>query len=344
MRATFIQEFGEPDKLQVGEIPDPQPAPGEVIVRVRACAVNRLDVWVIKGIPAYKITPPHAPGTDVAGTVDILGDGVTNWHIGDPVVLYPILNCGKCHDCDSGNENLCATKTVIGAGPVWGGYAELVKVPATALLQKPSNLSFEQAAAIPVTFLTAWHMLNHLAVLKAGQSALIMGAGSGVGVAGIAIAKHLGARVLATATSEAKRAKAKELGATDVFDSGDADLGKKVREATSGRGVDVVFEHIGPAVFKTALQALAPGGTLVTCGATTGPEAALDLRYVFSRQLSIKGCYIGTRRELEGLLRLFEQDKLKVAVDSTFPVARAREALERLLARGSFGKIVLTHS
>jgi len=343
VRATYIKEFGEPDRLIAGDFPDPVPGPGEVLVRVRSCAVNRLDVWVIKGIPAYKIIPPHAPGTDIAGTVESLGAGVTNWHVGDPVVLYPILNCGKCPDCDNGNENICQNRTVVGAGPVWGGYADLVKVPSTALHQKPSALSFEEAAAIPVTFITAWHMLNHLAGVKAGQSVLIMGAGSGVGVAGMSIAHHLGARVLAAATTEAKRARAKTLGATEVFDSTDPEFWKQVREATGGRGVDVVFEHIGPAVFRPALQSLAPGGTLVTCGATTGPEAAVDLRYVFSRQLSIKGCYIGTARELDALLRLFELGKLKVTLDKVFPVERAGEALARLLSRESFVKIVLSH-
>ena len=187
-------------------------------------------------------------------------------------------------------------------------------------------------------------MLHHLAGLKAGQTVLIMGAGSGVGVAGMEVAKHLGARIFAAASTDAKRARATALGAETVFDSTDPELGKKVRAAAGGRGVEVVFEHIGPAVFMPALQSLAPGGTLVTCGATTGPEAALDLRYVFSRQLSIRGCYIGTSRELEAVLRLFEQGKLKVTVDSTYPAARAAEALGRLMDRQSFGKIVLTHS
>ncbi len=344
MRAIHFREFGGPEKLQSGTFPDPVPGPDEVTVRVRACGVNRLDVWVIKGIPAYKITPPHAPGSDIAGTVEQVGTGVAGWKAGDPVVLYPVLSCGTCVECTEGKENLCASRSVIGAGAMWGGYAELIRVPASSLLQKPSTLSFEQAAAIPITFITAWHMLNGLAGLKAGQTVLVMGAGSGVGVAAIVIAKHLGARVLAAATTESRRARAITMGAEVAFDSTHPDFWKAVRDATGGRGVEVVFEHIGPAVFKAALQSLAPGGTLVTCGATTGPEVTVDLRYVFSRQLSIKGCYIGPRRELEGLLRLFELGKLAVTLDSTIPVERAGEAMTRLLTGSAFGKIVLTHS
>jgi len=344
MNATYFREFGGPENLLTGEFPDPTPGPGEVTIRVRACGVNRLDAWALKGIPAYKITPPHALGSDIAGSVEATGAGVTNWHAGDPVVLYPVLACGTCPECAGGNENLCGTRTVIGAGARWGGYASLIKVPAAALHQKPSTLSFEQAAAVPITFITAWHMLHALAGLKAGQSVLVMGAGSGVGVAGIAIARHLGARVLTAATTEERRARSRSMGAEISFDSTDPEFWKQVRNATGGRGVDVVFEHVGPAVFKPALQSLAPGGTLVTCGATTGPEAALDLRYLFSRGLTVKGCYIGTARELEAVLRLFEQGKLATTVDSTFPAARAREALERLLAGKAFGKIVLSHS
>jgi NADPH:quinone reductase-like Zn-dependent oxidoreductase len=343
VRAAAFREFGGPEKIAWEEYPDPKPGPGEVVVRVRACSVNHLDAWVLSGIPAYKIKPPHAPGADIAGTIEELGAGVTGWHEGDPVVVYPIVACGRCVDCAAGRENLCGQRTVVGAGPRWGGYAEAVVIPEANLLQKPSTVSFEDAAAIPVNFLTAWNMLRTLGGLTKGQTVLVMGASAGVGAAALAIARHVGARILATSTDPEKRKRAKALGAAEVFDSADPELWMKVRGATGGRGADVVFEHIGPAVFKQAVQSLAPGGVLVTCGATTGPEASLDLRFVFSRQLSIRGAYLGTRRELAAVLGLFEQGTLKVETDSVFPAARAGEALRRLLDRKAFGKIILTH-
>lgn len=313
------------------------------MVRVRACALNRLDAWVVKGVPAYKITPPHAPGTDLAGVVEVVGAGVTSVKAGDAVVAYPIQACGTCDQCRAGRENLCAVKTVVGAGPRWGGYAELVLLPAADLLPKPANLPFEEAAAIPVTFLTAWNMLVNQAAVKAGRTVLVVAAGSGVGTAATAIALHLGARVLGTASTEAKRARVKAAGVEAVFNHREEDFWKRVRDATGGRGVDVVVEHVGPASFKGSLQSLAPGGVLVTCGATTGPEAALDLRYVFSRQLAVKGAYIGGKGELAALLDLFQKGALKPVVDAVYPASRAAEALGRLLAGESFGKIVLRH-
>ena len=343
MNAALFREFGGPEKIEWGEAPDRPPQKGEVVVRVRACALNRLDAWVLKGIPAYKITPPHAPGSDVAGTVEQVGSGVSGWKSGDDVILYPVISCGTCAECKAGTEQLCQTKKVVGASPVWGGYAQYVTVPASILHRKPASLPFDQAAAIPITFITAWRMLVTLAGLKSGQTVLLMGAGSGVSTAGLSIARHLGAVTIAAATTEERRKRAMALGADHTVNSADPEFWKTVRDLTGGAGVDVALEHVGPAVFKPALQSLRSGGTLVTCGATTGPEAPLDLRYLFSRQLTVRGNYIGTPRELDAVLGLFEQNRLAVTLDETFPAKEARQALERLLSGRAFGKIVLSH-
>ena len=341
MRAVVFRTPGGP--LEVGDFPNPVPGRGDAVVRVRAAALNHLDVWVLNGNPAYKIALPHALGSDVSGIVESVGEGVSGVRPGDAVVAYPLRACGKCEQCLAGRENLCDERTVLGAGPVWGGYAEMICVPCRDLYPLPGGISFDEAAGIPVTFITAWHLLMTLADLKPGQTVLVMGAGSGVGAAAMAIARQAGARVIATASTEEKRRKALKLGADAAVDHGDAAFWKAVRDRTGGRGVDVVVEHIGPAVFKQAIQCLASNGVLVTCGATTGPETSLDLRFLFSRQLAIRGGYLGTRKEFEAILRLFGEGRLKVAIDSTFPFEQAPAAMERLLGRQSFGKIILTH-
>lgn len=338
-----FHEPGGPEKLKLETFPDPKPGPGEAVVKVRACALNHLDIWILSGIPAYKISLPHAMGCDVSGIVESVGTGVAAVSPGTEVIVAPLHGCGECDACRGGRDNLCSKRSVLGAGARWGGYAERVCVPAGDLLPKPPVLSFEEAAAFPLTFLTSWHMLMTLAGLKSGQSVLILGAGSGVGAAAIAIAKYAGARILATASLEEKRKKASELGADITLDHTNPEVWKQVRESTGGKGVDVVFEHIGSAVFKQALQCLAHNGVLVTCGSTTGADVSLDLRFVFSRQLSIRGAYLGTRQELDAILELFNMQKLQVVVDSTFRLERAPQALERLLSRKGFGKIVLTH-
>ncbi len=344
MKAVVFREPGGPEKLTLEEFDTPKPQRGEALILVKACSLNHLDAWIIGGSPAYKVSYPMAPGTDLAGIVEAVGEGVTNVKPGDEVIPYPIISCGICVECKSGNENRCQKRHVVGGGPKWGGYAEWITLPADILIRKPANVDWVQAASIPVNYVTAWRMLATHANLRQGQTVLVMGAGSGVGAAAIGIAKHLGARILTTASTEDKRNRGIALGAEAAFDQTDPEFWKKVKDATGGRGVDVVFEHIGPAVFKAAVQCLATGGTLVTCGATTGPEVSLDLRYVFSRELIVRGAYTGTRRELETVIGLFAEDRLKATIDSTFPHERAAEALQKLLDRKAFGKIVLTYS
>lgn len=309
-------------------------------MRVKACAINHLDLWIRQGIPAYQITLPHISGCDVAGVVERLGAGVTTLKVGDRVVLAPGLSCGTCEWCRRGDDNVCARYGIRGA-KTDGGYAELTLARAADVFPLPSRCSFEEAAAYPLVFLTAWHMLATRAKLQAGETVLVQAAGSGVGHAAVQIAKHLKATVYATVGADAKIPKAKALGAEEVMQYQRDDVLKRVQVLTDGRGVDVVVEHIGPQTWETSLKALAKGGRLVTCGATTGPSVPLDLRYVFSRQLSIVGALMGTRAELDAVTQLISAGTLKPAVDMVFPLRDARAAQERLLNRHVFGKLVL---
>lgn len=341
MKAVRLHNFGGIDQLVYEEsVPEPVPQHGEVKVRVRACALNHLDIWVRNGIPAYKTPLPHILGSDVAGEVVELGEGVKDLRVGDPVVLYPIISCGKCRYCRMGRENLCLEVKVVGAHGA-GGYAEYLVTPARNWLPKPPQLTWEEAASVPLVFLTAWHMLIERARLQPGEWVLVMGGGSGVGSAGIQIAKLRGALVIATAGNEAKMERARELGADAVVNHNDPEWWRQVKDLTEGDGIDVVFEHVGQAVFEHCVRLLNRGGRLVTCGATTGSTAQFDIRYLFSRELEIHGTYIGTRAELEALLKHVANGRLKPVVDSVFDLADARKAHEKLESREFFGKIVL---
>jgi NADPH:quinone reductase-like Zn-dependent oxidoreductase len=307
---------------------------------VKACALNHLDLWIRQGIPAYRITLPHISGCDVAGVVERVGAGVTHVAVGDSVVLAPGLSCGQCDWCRAGEDNLCASYGIRGA-LTDGGYAELTTASARDALLLPPNLSFEEAAAFPLVFLTAWHMLVTRAKLQMGETVLVHAAGSGIGHAAIQIAKHLGARVYTTVGSDAKIPKAKALGADEVINYRNEDFEERINTLTQKRGVSVVFEHIGPQTWEKSLRVLAKGGRLVTCGATSGPSVPLDLRYVFSRQLTILGSMMGTRAELEQVAQLMGQRKLQPVVDSVIPLREARAAQERMLNRDVFGKLIL---
>ncbi len=341
MKAVVIRAFGGPESLEIADVPQPEPGEGQVVVRVRACALNHLDLWVREGIPAYKIALPHVLGCDVAGEVASWGAGVRGLDVGRKVVVAPGVNCGLCEACLSGQEQRCPGYGILGAQGGWGGYAQFIRVPARNVLPYPEGLSFEEAAAFPLTFLTAWHMLVSLGRLRPGQTALVLGAGSGVGVAAIQIAKLSGARVLAASTSAGKLERARELGADETIHSPPDDLLRRTLRKSPG-GVDLVFEHVGPAVFMKALKALKPGGTLVTCGATTGPIVELDLRYVFSRELSIVGARMGSLAELREVAALVAARRLKPVVDKVFPLDEARAAHAYLAEGRHFGKVVLS--
>jgi 2-desacetyl-2-hydroxyethyl bacteriochlorophyllide A dehydrogenase len=340
MKAVVFYEHGGPEKLRYEERPVPRIKPDEVLIRVKACALNHLDLWIRQGIPAYPIALPHISGSDVAGLVEQVGSQVQDVTVGQRVFVSPGLNCGMCEECKAGRDNRCPSFSVLGV-KTDGGYAEFVAVPGRNVIPIPGSLSFEQAAAFPLVSVTAWHMVVTLAGLRCSETALIIGGGSGVGHMAVQLAKHLGARVITTVGSEDKVPKALELGADAVINHSTEPLARRVQELTEGRGVDVVIEHVGPQVWEDCLRSLAKGGRLVTCGATTGGEVALDLRYLFSRQLTLKGSYMGTKAELLEAARLIGAGTLKPVIDCVYPLKEARAAQEHMLSRRFFGKIVL---
>ena len=340
MQAVRIHRHGGPEELIYEEAPTPAPGARDVLVRVRACGMNHLDLHVRRGIPGITTPMPHILGADVAGVVEQVGAEVSACRAGDEVVLAPGLSCGRCQACLSGADHHCRQYAILGEHTA-GGYAEYVRVPESNVLAKPQRLSFPEAAAIPLVFLTAWDMLVVGARLRPQETVLVWGAGSGVGSAAIQIAKEFGARVLAVAGADWKLERARALGADEVINHAAARVGDEVRRLTDRRGVDIVFEHVGQTTWDISLKALARGGRLVTCGSTTGYAAQTDLRYVFSRNLTIRGTFMGGRGTLFDIFRLVSAGRLHPVVHEVIPLREARRAHE-LLERGEhFGKVIL---
>ncbi len=340
MRAVVFKEHGTPKNLEYTYVPRPTPGPGEVLIKVRAAALNHLDLWTLMGMRGVTISLPHILGCDIAGEVTSLGPGVKKMPLNQPVIVAPGISCGRCDHCKTGWDSLCASYQIMGLQRD-GGYAQYAVAPARNVIPVSKKLSFEQWAAVPLVFLTAWHMLVTRARLKKGETVLVHAAGSGVGSAGIQIAKYLGAKVATTVGSDKKMARAKTLGANLIINYRKKEFSDEVKTWTIMRGVDVVLEHIGPETFPKSLACLAKKGRLVTCGVTSGPTAPLDIRFVFARQLSIMGCYMGGIAELKAVLHLLEKGRLKPVLDEVFPLRGASEALNRMEERGNFGKIIL---
>ncbi len=340
MKAIVFSAHGGPEVLKFSDVPDPKIRSNEVLVRVKACALNHLDLWVRRGIPGVPIPLPHIPGSDISGEIAQIGNDVSTVRVGQKVVLAPLVSCGKCSACLAGTDNHCRQATNLGY-MIDGGCAEFVRAPEVNCLPYPENLSFEEAASIPLVFQTAWHMLIARAELQPGQDVLILGAGSGVGSAAVQIAKFFGARVITTAGTDEKLQKAKQLGADHLVNHKTQKIRDEVLRITNKRGVDVVFEHVGTATWDDSLASLTAGGRLVTCGATTGYDAKIDLRFLFSRQLSLLGSYMGTKPELETVMKLVAAGKLKPIVDRVFPLAEAAAAHAYLESSSQFGKVVL---
>lgn len=336
MRAVTLREHGGVDKLLFEELPTPEPGPGEVLVKVEAVALNHLDIWVRNGLPNLKLHYPHILGADITGVVAKGGGG---WREGDAVIVQPGTSCGRCRECLSGRDNLCRQYRLRGEH-VDGGYREYLAVPHNDLLARPAGIDAVHAAALPVTFLTAWQMLVTKANLRPGETVVVLAAGSGVGVAAVQIAKLLGARVIATASSEAKRKRALEIGADEAIDT-NANLVDAVKALTGKRGAEVIFEHVGKATWAQSIQACAKGGRLVTCGATTGWDASTDLRHVFFRQIAILGSTMGTKGELAQVVEQVAAGRLHPVIDQIFPLEQVREAHTRLEDRAQFGKIIM---
>ena len=338
MKAIRFHEFGGPEVLKFEDVPDVRLRENRVLVRIRACALNHLDLWVRKGLPGVKL--PHINGSDVAGDVIEVGSYVAGVKGGARVLLAPMIFCNHCAQCTAGQQSFCREFSVLGYLND-GGNAEYIAVPQVNVIPIPESLSYDQAASVPLVFLTAWHMLVTRAHLRAGDTVLVLGGGSGVGSAAIQICKMLGATVIATAGGEAKLQKSRELGADHTINHYKQKIADEVRRITSKVGVDIVFEHVGVATFDESVRSLRPGGTLVTCGATTGPEAKFDLRVLFSRQLSFLGSYMGTMGDLHEVLKHVFTGRLKPVVDRSYPLSEARAAHERLEQSEQFGKIVL---
>ncbi|WP_114313001.1 zinc-binding dehydrogenase [Thermus caldifontis] len=340
MKAVVMEARGGPEVLKVAEMPTPEPGPKEVRIRVKAAALNHLDIWVRKGVASPKLPLPHILGADASGVVDAVGPGVTGFAPGDEVVVNPGLSCSHCERCLAGEDNLCAKYEILGEHR-FGAYAEYLVVPEVNLLKKPQNLSFEEAAAIPLTFLTAWQMVVDKLQVRPGEDVLVMAAGSGVSVAAIQIAKLFGARVIATAGSEEKLRKAKELGADETVNYTHPDWPKEVRRLTGGKGADKVVDHTGALYFEGVIRATANGGRIAIAGASSGYEGTLPFAHVFFRQLSILGSTMGSKSRLFPILRFVEQGKLRPVVGQVLPLEEAAEGHRLLEERRIFGKVVL---
>jgi NADPH:quinone reductase-like Zn-dependent oxidoreductase len=338
MKAIVIREHGGPEKLTLEEIPIPEISETEVLVRVKACALNHLDIWVRRGI--LGLNPPHTPGADVAGVVERIGAAVKDIKAGERVVLNPNLNCGECEYCQMGEDSLCIKYGILGEHTP-GGYAEFVKVPARNVIKLPEHISFDEAAAVPLVFMTAWRMVVTRAKVRPGEDVLVLAAGSGVGSAAIQVAKLCSARVFATASTDEKLARAKELGADVLINYANVEFDKEIWKLTNKRGVDVVIESVGQATWQKSLRALARNGRLVTCGATTGPLGETDIRLVFWKQVQILGSTMGTKHELSEALKLAWAGKLKPVIAGTFALRDAAKAQEMLEKREQFGKLLL---
>ena len=342
MKATFFTEPGGPEVLTFGDLPEPEIGPGEALVRVHATALNHLDVWRRAGQRGTRADgkEPFVLGCDIAGEVAEVGSDVAGLKAGDRVFLNPGITCGRCQYCLSGRDNLCPKYTMIGAA-VNGGYAQYVKAPQENVHVIPASLGWEEAAAIPLTFLTAWHMLVTAAKLQPGETVLVQAVGSGVGSAALQIAKLIGAKAIVTASTDAKLEKAKSLGADETINYTNEDFAQRVKEMTGGEGADVVFDHIGASVWEKNFASIRRGGRFVNCGITGGHKVELHIGQMFTRQVQLMGTYMGTKQEMIQLTKLAHQGKLHGVVDSAFALEDAGQAHQAMEDRNVFGKLVL---
>ena len=340
MKVARIHQHGGAEALVYEDAPEPSIKANEVLLRVRASALNHVDLFVRAGIPGMKFAMPHVLGSDIAGEVVAVGELCERVKPGWRALLSPGLSCRQCQQCLSGNDNLCRRYTMFGYAQD-GGNTELLAAPEYSVIQIPDDLSFQEAAAAPLVFLTAWHMLMARAKLQPGEDVLVLAASSGVGSAAIQIAKMFQCRGITAAGGEAKLARARELGADHAIDHYRQDISAEVRKITAKRGVDVVIEHVGMATWPKSLESLAAGGRLVTCGATTGYDARLDLRYLFSKQWSLLGSFMGSMGELHQVLKFVFRKQLKPVIDRVYPLSEIQAAHRRLENKEHFGKVVV---
>jgi NADPH:quinone reductase-like Zn-dependent oxidoreductase len=328
------------DRIKIEDIAPPQPAPGEVLLRVRSAGLNHLDIWVRKGRKGVVLPMPHILGSDAAGVVEALGPDVGGVKVGDEVILNPGLSCGRCEYCRRGQQSLCASFGIVGLSRP-GTFAEFVAIPAKNLRPKPPHLTFDEAGAFVLSFVTAWRMLMTRAQLKPGQTLLIHGIGGGVALSALKLAKLTGAEVIVTSSSDEKLARAKEIGADHTINYKAGDVARSVKEITAGRGVDVVVDTAGAATWPIDFSAVRPGGKIVLCGITTGPEAMTNLRVLYWNQLTIMGSTMGSDEDFRQMVTAVAAVRMKPVMDSVHPLEEVRQAALRMEAANQFGKIVL---
>jgi len=341
VKALAFHEHGGLDRLRYQDVPDPTIGPGDALVRVRACALNHLDLVVLGGLPGFELPLPFWTGCDIAGDVAEVGAAVRDVAVGDRVAVNPNLHCGHCEFCRKGEQSLCVTYGILGEH-VQGGLAEYVRVAGDKLLKLPAQVPYEDAAAFILVNMTAWRMLVTQARLRAGEDLLIIGVGGGVSSTAVQIAKLCGARVWVTSSSDEKLDRARALGADECINYAREDWAKVVWEKTGKRGVDVVLENVGAATWKGSIRALAKGGRLVTCGATSGPIGETDIRLVFWKQISIIGSTMSSNAEFHEVIRELFRGRLRAIVDTVMPLTEGVDAQRRLAEGRQFGKIVLT--
>lgn len=340
MKALQLLAHGTPGRFELRELPEPKPGPGEALIRVQACGLNHLDLWVEAGGLPIPIALPRTPGSEIAGVIAGLGPDAGDWRVGDAVAVQSNLFCGECEFCRRGDESLCLRGGLFGVDRD-GGFAEAVVAPVRALARLPEGVDFETSAALTLAGSTAMHMLTRRASVRPGDWVLVIAGASGVGSAAIQIARHLGAHVLSTGSTEAKRALARQLGAEHALDSNDPDWPRQVRQLTHRRGVDLVVEHVGGETLLQCFDCLARGGTIVTCGATAGREIRLNVWSFFAKEQRLVGSYGRSRADFEATLAWAADGRLKPVVDSVFPLERAPEAYARLRSRQALGKILI---
>lgn len=341
MKALYFEEHGELDVIRHGEVSDPTPDPGEVLLRVRACAINHLDVWVRRGWPGLNLEMPHWCGADVAGEIMELGKGVSGWQVGQRVVVDPGINTIEDEFTRRGEVTVSPGYHILGE-QVRGGAAEYLAVPARNLAGMPENVDFPTAAAPLLVSLAAWRMLIHRARLRAGESVLVVGAGGGVNSMAIQIAKLAGAMVYVVAGNKEKGSKAQELGADVILDRSQVDWGREIYKLTGKRGTDVVVDNVGKATLDTSMKAVVRGGRIVIIGNTSGPHVEIDIRYIFGKQISLIGSTMGTHQDFRDVISLLWAGKLRPVIDRVMPLSQGREAYEIVEKGRHFGKIVLT--
>jgi NADPH:quinone reductase-like Zn-dependent oxidoreductase len=340
MKAAVITEHGELDKVDPAEIAKPKPDRGEVLIQVKSAALNHLDIWVRRGRRGVTLSMPHILGSDAAGVISEVGAGVDGFAAGDEVIINPGLSCGKCEHCRRGEQSECVSFGIVGMNRP-GTFAEYVTVPATNIYPKPSHLNFDEAAALPLVYVTAWRMLMTKAGLKPGQTVLIHGIGGGVALAALQFAKLAGAVAIVTSSSDEKLRRAEQIGADHIINYKVRDVATTVKDITAGRGVDIVVDTVGAATWPVDFSVVRRGGKIVLCGVTSGPKAETNLQALYWNQVTIMGSTMGSDDDFRAMLSAVFAAKLKPIIDSVFPLGKIRDAMARMEQGTQFGKIVL---